>query len=118
MMKRAFVFFVMIIVALLVAMSVTKPDEREHYAVLRGVALQAADRHLSNSQAADYVSVSAALAMDAVDPFLRQNFEVNDYMFVTVGTMRYRGMQVPVSVGVLGKVHILVDEDKLNHIFK
>jgi predicted transcriptional regulator len=118
-MKRVFVFIVMVSVAVLVVMAMTKPAEMEHYAAVRGVAVKFVDQKVADSPVPeDLTTIGSVMAMSAVDQFLRQNMEVQDYMFVTVATVKYQGMNIPVSIGAFGKVRLLVDEGKLQHLIK
>ena len=50
--------------------------------------------------------------------YLQSNMKVDDYYVVTVGMLNYRGVNLPVTVGLMGKVFILVDEEQVKRMLK
>ncbi|UKK50855.1 hypothetical protein L6472_12720 [Prevotella sp. E13-17] len=124
-MKRVVVLIVLFAVALLAVLPFTKPSNLEHEAAVRSIAMKVANQKLADVPLPDAVAEAApetvsalgsVMAMQALDAFMRQHFKVRDYVFVTVGTVNYHGMNVPVTVGALGKVYLLTDEAKIQRI--
>ena len=50
--------------------------------------------------------------------YLQSNMKVDDYYVVTVGMLNYRGVNLPVTVGLMGKVFILVDEEQVKRMVR
>lgn len=124
-MKKVFVLLVVVFVALLVVTPFTKPSELEHYAAVRTVAMKVAAQKMASMPVPDaladvasdeHTSLGSTMAQSAIDGVMRQSFEVNDYVFASVGTVHYHGMNVPITIGILGKVHLLADESKIQSI--
>jgi hypothetical protein len=44
--------------------------------------------------------------------------KVDDYYVVTVGMLNYRGRNLPVTVGIMGKVVLLVNEEQVKQMVK
>ena len=142
-MKRVVVLFLMFVIALLVIMTFTKPNELDHYVTVRVVAMKVASQKLAAVPVADAVAdqlpeelrenlsddmldslsdmavdMGTNAAVSTFDNFMRQNFEIHDYKVVNVGMVKYHGMNVPITIGLFGKVKLLVDEAKIQSILQ
>jgi hypothetical protein len=58
------------------------------------------------------------MAMMTVGYYLRSHFSVSDYYVVTVGLLNYKDTNLPMTVGILGKVFVLVDEDQIQQLLR
>ena len=43
---------------------------------------------------------------------------VDDYYVATVGMLNYKGVNLPVTLGILGKVYVLVDEEQVKRMVR
>ena len=56
------------------------------------------------------------LAMNTAGFYLQSHMKVNDYHVVTIGLLNYEGTNLPVTIGVMGKVFVLVDEEHVKRM--
>ena len=49
---------------------------------------------------------------------LQSHLKVDDYYVVTVGMLNHRGRNLPVTVGIMGKVVLLVNEEQVKQMVK
>jgi hypothetical protein len=56
------------------------------------------------------------VAMNTAGFYLQSHLTVNDYYVATVGMLNYRGRNLPVTMGVMGKVFLLVDEEQVKQM--
>jgi hypothetical protein len=57
-------------------------------------------------------------ALNVIDEYLQRNFIVREHTFYTSGILVYNDMFIPVSIGVMGKVYLTVNEDDLKRMLK
>jgi hypothetical protein len=44
--------------------------------------------------------------------------KVNDYHVVTIGLLNYKGTNLPVTIGAMGKVFVLVDDEQVKRLLR
>lgn len=150
---KKLIFFVTIVLGVaVVAMLLTKPEPKEHYDAMMGVAQQVANQELTSDNVKKTVARVGAeklselgvegvdaemleklgadvdlseatelgkdVAMNAAGFYLQSHMTVDDYYVVSVGMLKYRGMNLPVTVGVMGKVFVLIDEEQVKHMLR
>ena len=62
--------------------------------------------------------VGKDMAMNTAGLYLQSHLTVNDYFFVTVGVLNHRGTNMPMTLGVMGKVFVLVNEEQVRHLVR
>lgn len=58
------------------------------------------------------------VVMNTAGFYLQSHLTVDDYYVVTVGMLNHRGKNLPVSLGIMGKVVLLVDEQQVIQLVK
>ena len=53
------------------------------------------------------------VAKNTASYYLQSHLTVNDYYVVTVGILNYNGTNLPVTIGIMGKIFVLVDEEQV-----
>ena len=118
-MKKALLIISLFVVVGLAVLAMTKPDRPEHYDAVKIAAANMIDRELhANSMTADYATIGTMSALNMLDDYLSNNLMVHDHTFYTVGVLRYQEMFFPVSIGMLGQVHLTVSENDLKKALK
>lgn len=56
------------------------------------------------------------VAKNTASYYLQSHLTVNDYYVVTVGILNYNGTSLPVTIGIMGKIFVLVDEEQVKHL--
>ena len=62
--------------------------------------------------------VGKDMAMNTAGLYLQSHLTVNDYFFVTVGVLNHRGTNMPMTLGVMGKVFVLCNEEQVRHLVR
>ena len=58
------------------------------------------------------------LAMNTAGFYLQSHMKVNDYQLVTIGLLNYEGTHLPVTIGIMGKVFVLIDEEQVKRMLR
>ena len=58
------------------------------------------------------------VVMNTAGFYLQSHLTVDDYYVVTVGMLNHRGKKLPVTLGILGKVVLLIDEQQVIQLVK
>lgn len=117
--KKIFVFLTFVVIIVLVAMVMTKPEPMEHHMAVRNMAVNVAGQELSDMQLPEkYAEMGADMAMSAAGSFLQSSMQVDDYFILSVGMVNFHGQTFPVTVGAFGKVFVLADEDEMRHVIR
>lgn len=58
------------------------------------------------------------VVMNTAGFYLQSHLTVDDYFVVTVGMLNHRGKNLPVTLGILGKVVLLIDEQQVIQLVK
>ena len=81
------------------------------------MALKTVDHELtSNPLTAEYATIGTMAALNVIDEYLQRNFIVREHTFYTSGILVYNDMFIPVSIGIMGKVYLTVNEDDLKRM--
>lgn len=116
-MKKLLIFIVIIGAAML-ALMVTTPSRQQHADTIRQVMTGAVNAELRDYQIDGAIgSIASATATSAIDQFLNTSFLVRDHRFYSLGFIDYEGEFVLVSVGILGHVYTL-DEDQARQLIR
>lgn len=107
------VISLLIVIVLLVVMVFTRPSRADHKQAIgqavNGYVADQVDDH------ADDVPLVGEIVKwggrEAVNYYLDNNFELDDYMVLNVGKLRYNGRMKTVSVGLLGHVFTVDKHD-------
>lgn len=121
--KKIFVFLTFVVIIMLVAMALTKPEAWEHYGEVRSMAMKVASQEAAKLQLPvelpeEYAKVGEEVVMDAAGSFIQNNMTVDDYGVLSVGVVNFRGQSLPITVGAFGKVFVLVDEEDIRRAIK
>jgi hypothetical protein len=58
------------------------------------------------------------MAMNTAGFYLQSHMKVHDYHVATIGMLNYKGTNLPVTIGVMGKVFVLVDEGQARQMLR
>ena len=58
------------------------------------------------------------VVMNTAGFYLQSHMRVDDYYVATVGMLNYKGVNLPVTLGILGKVYVLVDEEQVKRMVR
>lgn len=151
-MKKVFIVMTFVLGAALVAMMLTKPEPKEHYDAMIGLAQNVVDQEMTSNNVKKTIAQMGAekleelgikgidaaklerlgadvdlteltelgkdMAMNTAGFYLQSHMTVHDYHVVTMGVLNYRGTNLPVTIGVMGKVFVLIDEEQAKHLLK
>ena len=124
-MKKVFIVVTMVLAVTVVAMLLTKPEAKEHYDAVVGLTQNVVDQEAQGleklAEKVDMPEVAQFgkdLAMNTAGFYLQSHMKVEDYFVVNVGMVNYKGMDIPITVGILGSVHRLVDEEQVRHLLR
>ena len=118
-MKRILLIILCVVVVGLTALTMTKPEMSEHYDAVKIAVANVVDRELhENPQTVDFATMGTMSALNMFDDYLSKNLFVQDHTIYTVGVLMYQEMFLPISIGVLGQVHLTVSEDDLKKALK
>ena len=118
-MKKILLIISLFVVAALAVLAMTKPDWSEHYDVVKKTVSNMVDRELhDNPLTAEYATVGTMSALNMLDDYLSKNLMMQDHTFYTIGLLRYKDMFLPISIGMLGQVHLTVSEENLKEALK
>ena len=149
-MKKVFIIVTFVLGVALVAMLLTKPEPKEHYDAMIGLAQNVVDQEVTSNNVKKNMAQMGAkklaelgiegvdeealeqlgadvdltevtelgkdLAMNTAGFYLQSHMKVNDYHVVTIGLLNYEGTNLPVTIGVMGKVFVLVDEEHVKRM--
>lgn len=108
-----------VLVMVVLAMVVTRPDKKAHEEALTDVISQAVSETCDSLSDADdgvgglaLSAVSTTMASTLTGEVVHQLLSVDDYGVVTVGRIEFAGQSHPVSVGVFGHV-FTADKDTI-----
>ena len=151
-MKKLFIIVTFVLGLALVAMVLTKPEPKEHYDAMIGLAKNVVDQEVTSNNVKKTMAqmgaeklaelgiegVDAAtleklgadvdltevtelgkdMAMNTAGFYLQSHMKVNDYHVVTIGLLNYEGTNLPVTLGIMGKVFVLVDEEQVKRLLR
>ena len=151
-MKKVFIIVTFVLGVALVAMLLTKPEPKEHYDAMIGLAQNVVDQEMTSNNVKKTMAemgakkltelgiegVDAAtleklgtdvdltevtelgkdLAMNTAGFYLQSHMKVNDYQLVTIGLLNYEGTNLPVTIGIMGKVFVLIDEEQVKRLLR
>ena len=66
----------------------------------------------------EVTELGKVLVMNTAGFYLQSHMKVDDYYVATVGILNYRGVNLPVTLGLMGKVFLLVDEEQVKHMVR
>lgn len=118
-MKKILLIILWLVLVGLVVLTMTKPDGAAHYDVVKKTTAKVLDRELhADPQTAELATLGTMSALNMVDDYLSKNLLVQDHTLYTVGVLKYHDMFFPISIGVLGQVHLTISEDDLKEALK
>ena len=130
-MKKVFTVVTFVLGVTLVAMWLTKPEPKEHYDVMIGVAQNVVDQKVTSDNVkktmeklgadldlTEVTELGKGLAMNTAGAYLQSNMKVEDYYVVTMGTLNCSGVSLPVTFGILGQVFLLIDEGQVKQMLR
>lgn len=119
MLKRILLFALVGIIAVMVTLTMTKPERPAHYDVVKGLALKTVDHELtSNPVMAEYAALGTMTALNKIDEYLQRNLIIREHTFYNSGVLIYKDYFIPVSIGVMGKVYLTVSEDDMKRVIE
>ena len=111
--------FAIVAIIVMITLAMTKPDRPAHYDAVKGLALKTVDHELtSNPVTAEYAALGTMVALNMIDEYLQRNLIIREHTFYTSGVLVYKEWFIPVSIGVMGKVYLTVDEDDLKRVIE
>lgn len=119
MLKRILLFALVGIIAVMVTLTMTKPERPAHYDAVKGLALKTVDHELTgNPVTAEYAALGTMKALNKIDEYLQRNLIIREHTFYNSGVLIYKDYFIPVSIGVMGKVYLTVSEDDMKRVIE
>jgi hypothetical protein len=119
MLKRILLFALVGIIAVMVTLTMTKPERPAHYDAVKGLALKTVDHELTgNPVTAKYAALGTMTALNKIDEYLQRNLIIREHTFYNSGVLIYKDYFIPVSIGVMGKVYLTVSEDDMKRVIE
>ena len=85
---------------------------------IEGVDEEALEQLGADVDLTEVTELGKDLAMNTAGFYLQSHMKVNDYHVVTIGLLNYEGTNLPVTIGVMGKVFVLVDEEHVKRMLR
>jgi len=119
MLKRILLFALVGIIAVMLTLTMTKPERPAHYDAVKGLALKTVDHELiGNPVTAEYAALGTMTALNKIDEYLQRNLIIREHTFYNSGVLIYKDYFIPVSIGVMGKVYLTVSEDDMKRVIE
>lgn len=116
--KKLLALLLMLAVVLLLVLPFAKPAPIDHINNVKNNALSLAHQELTRAQLPEEYALQASMeAVKKVNSYLQTHMEVKDYIFVNVGMLNYHGNTYPITIGTLGEVYVLINEEYARKIF-
>jgi hypothetical protein len=58
------------------------------------------------------------MAMNTAGFYLQSHMTVDDYHVATIGLLNYDDTNLPVTIGIMGKVFVLIDEEQVKRLLR
>jgi hypothetical protein len=58
------------------------------------------------------------MVMNTAGFYLQSHLKVHDYHVATIGLLNYKGTNLPVTIGIMGKVFVLIDEEQVKRLVR
>ncbi len=108
-----------IVIAILATLHMTKPDRTVHYTALKTAVLEVVSKELNENPALQpYAAMGTMKALEATDDLLSRGLIIHEHTYYNLGLLIYEGQPIPVSVGILGQVHLTADQQDLEKLLK
>ena len=151
-MKKLFIVVTFVLGVALVAMILTKPEPKEHYDAMIGLAQNVVDQEVTSNNVKKTMAQMGApklaelgiegvdeatleqlgadvdltevtqlgkdMAMNTAGFYLQSHMKVHDYHVATIGLLNYDGTNLPVTIGIMGKVFMLIDEEQVKRMLR
>ncbi len=85
---------------------------------IEGVDEEALEQLGADVDLTEVTELGKDLAMNTAGFYLQSHMKVNDYHVVTIGLLNYEGTNLPVTIGIMGKVFVLVDEEHVKRMLR
>lgn len=116
---RILLGIVIVVVAGLAVLHMTKPDRKAHYDMVKGAILEVVSKELNENPALQpYATMGTMKALEVTDELLGRALIVHDHTYYNVGVIIYKDQLIPVSVGMLGRVRLTMNTDDLRSFIK
>lgn len=116
-MKKILIGITLVVLMAMALAAMTKPERTAHYDTLKkGLTVVIGKVVESHPLLQQYNAISTMTALNATDEYLKRNFMVFEHTFYNVGTILYKDMFIPVSIGLFGQVWLTVGEDDLQRL--
>ncbi len=109
----------LMVAAVLVTLSMTKPDRTAHYDAVKKAVLEVVSKELNeNPTLQAYATIGTMKALEATDELLTQGLILHDNTYYNLGLLIYEGHPIPVSVGILGQIHLTMNHQDLQSLIR
>jgi len=85
---------------------------------IEGVDEEALEQLGADVDLTEVTELGKDLAMNTAGFYLQSHMKVNDYHVVTIGLLNYEGTNLPVTIGIMGKVFVLIDEEHVKRMLR
>ena len=118
MLKKILVLLPLVVLFLSFVLLFTKPAPIDHINNVKNTVMNVVHQELMRRQLPEEYAVQASMEADEkVNSYLQTHLEVKDYFVVNVGLLTHHGNTYPITIGTLGKVHVLIDEAQARKVF-
>ena len=115
--KKVLITLVIVILALLAALAVTKPERTAHYDAVRAVVMKSLEAKVNKAVPNKHLRTQATyIALGAADDYLKKNLLVYEHTFYNNGVLVYKDFFIPVSIGIMGHVFLTFSANDVNQL--
>ena len=118
-MRKVLLIIVIAILAVMAALTMTKPDRTAHYEAVKRVVFKVVETEVTRKIPDEsLMTIGIVTALNATDEYLQKNMLVYEHTFYNIGFILYDNRFLPVSIGVMGQVHLTFDQKDLERLTK
>ena len=116
-MKKILIILAIVVLTTMAALVMTKPDRRDHYDALKGVVTKVVEAQVDKTVPIEELKTKATtIALGAADAYLQHNLLVYEETFYNKGIIFYGDRSFLVSIGIMGHVFLIFDENDVEQI--
>ncbi len=116
---RVLIIIGVIVGAGLATLNITKPDRKAHYDEIKGAVLEVVSREMNgNPVLQPFATMGTMKALEVTDKLLARGLIIRDHTFYNVGIIIYDDHLIPVSIGVMGQIHLTINQSDLEAFVK
>lgn len=109
---KKFLFLIVVLAAIAVGLMMTCPDRDAHHEAIKSVVSKVVNSEMNNNSIdGALASIGTAVAIEAVDAYLKSSLIIRDHTFYNIGVVNHEDEFRMVSVGVFNHVFTISEDD-------